>query len=260
MKKIYFAKLFIVSILIMIINNIVNLFDNAPDFFKYGDSLFHFLQNILSIINQLASSTAAAVIFYYCVEFLNKNKELDKYRDFRSDLYHVLYSYLESTKNIKGFEVFKGRQVKPGDMFTYKDVPIFINLVKSFDTNTIINNISSYLCTSESVKVVEFIRSINFGLGKLINHKNYRYLKNSTEKLQNISDLYEFDLYGSDEFFNNIVKKSINKEEDTRNYILELIDYYIYVLDDIIFLYENTDKFIESIEKRHIWTFITLLD
>lgn len=260
MKKIFFAKLFIVSILIMVLNNIVNLFNNAPELFKYGDILFHFFQNILSIITQLSSSMAAAIIFYYCVEFLNKSKDLDKYRDFRTRLYFIFYSYLESTKNAKGFEKFKDRQTKPGDMFNYKDVPIFIDLIESFDRNTLINNISNYLFSLEYKDIDKIIRSLNISIEKLKEFKDYRYVKESTERVDNILTLYEYDLSISEGFCDTIIEHSINKKEDIKNFLDDLVEYYICVLEDIIFLYENTNKFIDSIEKRNIWTFITLLD
>ena len=260
MKKIFFAKLFIVSIIIMFVNNIFHLFDTFPELFKYGDLFFHFSQNILSILSQLASSTAAAIIFYYCVEFLNKNKDLDKYKDFRKDLLFIFYSFLEETKNIEGFELFKHRQIKPGDMFTYHDVPIFIDLIQSSNKETLINSIVSYLKKLEYSDMDKFIKSLNYQIVKLKNHTNYRYIKDSSERIESIINIYDSELDISVGFYESIIKYSSNINEDIGNFINELIENYFYVLDDLMFLYKNTDKFIKSIEKRHIWTFITLLD
>ncbi len=79
--KISFGKVFIFMIILMVLEKVVLLFKDSPPLFNGADMMFHIFVNILSILSQLAASIAAAIIFFFCIEFVNKKKDLAKYID-----------------------------------------------------------------------------------------------------------------------------------------------------------------------------------
>lgn len=69
-----FYKTFIVCVLIMIIDQGVTFFENAPELFQGGDEIFHIIQAIVSVLTQLSASIAAAIVFYYMCQFVDARK------------------------------------------------------------------------------------------------------------------------------------------------------------------------------------------
>lgn len=72
--NIQFGLPFIICVCIMLFEKVYLMLNDLPELFNGADIIYHSVTNILSVITQLAASVAAAIIFYYCAEFLNKKK------------------------------------------------------------------------------------------------------------------------------------------------------------------------------------------
>jgi hypothetical protein len=101
--KIRFIKLFIVCVCIMVIEKLLFIFEDSPEIIVNGDLIYHAIMGVTSICSQLASSIAAAIIFYYCAEFINKKKVMGKYVDFRREILFLLYNHMEILTKLESF-------------------------------------------------------------------------------------------------------------------------------------------------------------
>lgn len=102
--EIQFWKIFICSVFIMLTEKFVLLFQNYKPIVKYGNVIYHFLVNILSVAAQLAASVAAAIFFYFCLEFANKKRDMEKYLNIRRILLFSIYHNMDTFSRIKNFE------------------------------------------------------------------------------------------------------------------------------------------------------------
>lgn len=103
--KAQFSKVFICSIAIMLTDKVILLFENFNPLIKYGDIIYHFIASILSVVTQLAASVASAIIFYYCIEFVNKKRDMQRYIDIRTTLLLFIYYHMESFARLRDLKV-----------------------------------------------------------------------------------------------------------------------------------------------------------
>lgn len=74
--RVDYLWLFILCVGFMVMDQIMKYLDYCPELFSGGNYIFHVIQSLTSILSQLAVSVAAAIIFYYVVEFINAKKKL----------------------------------------------------------------------------------------------------------------------------------------------------------------------------------------
>lgn len=77
--KIDFGLGFLLCILMMVFNEVWTILGNLPEAFPYGDFIYHIIVGVVAIINNLAIGIAAAIIFYYAVQFIDKKKNYEIY-------------------------------------------------------------------------------------------------------------------------------------------------------------------------------------
>lgn len=131
--KIDFGITFLISIFIMIFGQVWQLLDSQPEAFPYGNEIYHFLSVIFYVLSELAIGTATAILFYFMLQYLEKNKTIDMYTNYRTPIISVLYFHMKILKDIRPFYDLNNRTIGHGDFFTINEIPTLINVYDSLD-------------------------------------------------------------------------------------------------------------------------------
>lgn len=257
--KIDFGVAFIACLLIMIFYEGWKVLDTLPEIFQSGDIVYHFIAGVISIINQLAIGIASAIIFYYFVEFLDKKKNYEIYTNVRRDILFLCYSHLHLLTKIETFKVINNRDRRVADFYDCYDIPLLVNLFENNSTagqiEKIKNEIIEFFKTQSKKQIGEFTDSFKRDIELLKNKVNYRYFKESKDLIESIYLWYDDDF--------EMISQIYIFDEDEKNrsaYIETMADDYYRFLESTIVFYVELEKFIVSIEKKDIWTFIQMLE
>ncbi|MDD4049067.1 MAG: hypothetical protein PHI90_09685 [Clostridia bacterium] len=186
--KIDFGVTFIVCLLIMIFNEAWNVLDALPEFFQNGDTVYHFIAGVTSIINHLAIGIASAIIFYYSVEFLHKKKNYEIYTNIRRDILFLCYSHLRVLTKIETFKDINKRKRRVADFYDCYDIPLLVNLFEDNSSEKQVEKIKSevkdYFKRMNKKQIEEFTDSFKRDIELLKNKANYRYFKGSKDLIE----------------------------------------------------------------------------
>lgn len=253
--KVQFSKLFIFSVIIMLTEKFVLLFNDYKPLFKYGDIMYHFIANILSVATQLAASVAAAVIFYFCIEFANKKRDMKKYVDIRRTLLRCVYHHMEIFSNIESFE-----SIRLGNLnkryYDTESVEEFVILEKREFTEdnyeALIQKVKQYIGNNKDFD--GDMRAYSCNVEDLKKCRDYGYIKNSRDHIDSIIDGFEELQIGFDCYNNPLEETDINLAlEDVAKSFVYFIQLTLYFEIDI-------NAFMKSINKYKIIDFMKLLD
>lgn len=257
--NIQFLIPFIICVCIMLSEKIYLMFNNVPELFDGVDIIYHSIANILSVIAQLAASVAAAIIFYYCVEFLNKKKDMEKYIVFRRILLIQIYSFMKIFEHFNGFEDIN-RAKNNKRMHDLYDVERFYYILRKTEDysfrQSLINEIKEYIQKNMS-DFHGVIRSLRSTVDELSGSVlSYRYFRNSFNKVNDIKNIFE-ELDGIFIIFKDEIGSGQIDEEDVLNQIAEyFIDFVCEFVDFEVVL----GTFVAALNKKNMFTFMRLLD
>lgn len=256
--NIQFAIPFIVSICIMLFEKIYLLFDNLPELFNGGDIIYHSIANILSVVAQLAASVAAAIIFYYCSEFLNKKRNMNLYIDFRRTLLITLYFIMDILEQFDNFETIRRSTTKR--MHDVYDVKPFYFTLKNIEDEKnyqyLLNQLKQYLQININ-ELSNYMRGFHSTIKELTNNvSNYRYFRNSFNDMEEIKNIFE-DLYNTFIIYKDEKGSGEIDEEAAVNEIAELFIDFVQSYTDFEI---KLDTFMTAINRKRMVTFMRLLD
>lgn len=128
--RVDYLWLFILCVGFMVMDQIMKYLDYCPELFSGGDYIFHVIQSLTSILSQLAVSVAAAIIFYYVVEFINAKKKLGDIVEIRKHLIFMMYGHMRILCHTPSFDGLNRNKKRLNDkfkMFLIMDMPIFLD-------------------------------------------------------------------------------------------------------------------------------------
>lgn len=253
--KIQFSKLFVGSIFVMLVEKFVLLLENSKPLIKYGDIIYHFMTNILSVVAQLAASVAAAIIFYFCIEFANKKRDMEKYIDIRRTLLFSIYSHMKFFSRIEGFESIRLGNLNKS-FYDADSVEIFVRVAKKEFTEH--NREVLLEKVKQGIKYAKDfegdLRAYNSDIESLKKCKDYGYIKNSKENIDSIIDEFE-ELEIAFECYNNPLE-----ETDVNFALEEVANEYINFIQLTLYFEIDLNAFMKSINRYKIIDFMKLLD
>jgi len=258
--KISFGKVFIFMIILMVLEKVLLLFKDSPPLFNGADMMFHIFVNILSILSQLAASIAAAIIFFFCIEFVNKKKDLAKYIDLRRDLLFMQYSFMEILSLCSGFEKLKlgnlNKRYYDADTISLYNELLDFNLQDS-RRDSFLQDIKLYILNNTE-KFQKYLNTYPKHIQSLQKVKEYRFIKNSEEHINDIAEEFE-ETVGYLEIYMN----PLNTEElkTDMNFTLdELAKHYLNFIMLTTFFCRDLNAFMYALNNKKLWTFMKLLD
>ena len=257
--NIQFLIPFIICVCIMLFEKIYLMFNNVPELFDGADIIYHSIANILSVITQLAASVAAAIIFYYCAEFFNKKKDMEKYSVIRRTLLIQMYFFMEIFEHFNDFEVIKCANNNKRMHDFYDVEPFYYILRKTEDYSfrqSLINEIKEYIQKnmSDFHGVIRTLRSTVNELSDSV--LSYRYFRNSSNKVDDIKNIFE-ELDNTFIIFKYEIGSGQIDEEEVLNQIAEyFIDFVCEFVDFEVVL----GTFVAALNKKKMFTFMRLLD
>lgn len=264
--KIDFGWVFLSCILIMILSKVWIILGNYPEAFKYGSIIYQIFDVILFVLANLSIGVAAAVMFYYIQQLVDKKKNFDTYAELRRILLFLFYKHLVVLSQIDNFkEIKKGeRRVPLSSYIAYNiyDIPILLESYKRIDTNEekeiFKKALINYFSNMTDNQIEDFANSFKKQINEIIDKENIRYFKGSNELIRSVY------MYYNDDFslITNIYIRERKKNDNTNKeeVLSGLVDDYIMFLDASVKLFEELKTFIECFNKKKIITFIKMLD
>lgn len=254
--KIRFIPIFLLCIGILILDQIMKYLNNFPELFCGGDIIFHFFQSFINICSQLGVSVAAAIMFYYIIEYVNAKKRKDDLEEIRKYLLYTLYAHMNIVCHIKSFEVInrdKPRLKEFIKMFLIVDLPFFFyayNKTTNDKLKSELNENFTLVHSQAEIKKYLLYNLSSFekdikalkGLKLLSTYKGYR------DNIEELCSLYK-------EFYDGVI---IYKSEDKIECIDMLVEDYVTFFNSSIETYCYIEKYIESLENSNILQFMRL--
>lgn len=254
--KIRFASIFLICIGVLTLEQIMKYLDNLPELFTGGDCIFHFFQSILTICSQLGVSVAAAIIFYYLMEYVNVKKRKDDLETVRKYLLYTLYAHMNLVCNTKSFECLnRDKQRLKGSlkMFLIMDLPFFFYAYSETSNDTMQCDIYKYfvwahnndenkeLLISQLCSFAKDIKELK-GLRLISAYKGFR------NNIEELCAAYE-------EFYSGV---AIYKSEDNAECLEVIAEDYMLFFESTVETYCYIEKYIESLENSEIIQFMRL--
>lgn len=258
--KIDFSKTFIFSVLIILLSKVWTILGSFPEAFAYGSIIYHFFDVILFVLCNLSIGVAAAIIFYYVQRYTEKKKDFKLYTELRRILLFLLYKHLKILSEIEGFEVIKQREKERILGFDIYDIPKLMSSYNKIDSEEqkekFKKNLADYFKNMGEQQLQNFSDSFQKEIDEMKSKEDIRYFKDSDELIETIFSMYttEFSIC-ADIYVKN--RSELNDFQFTEE---PLVSDYIQFLDSTIELYEELQKFIESIEEKKFKVFIKMLD
>lgn len=259
--KINFLGIFILCIIIMSTDQIMKYLDYYPELFYGADYIFHILQSIINICSQLAVSIAAAIIFYYVLEFINEKKRINNFVEIRKYILFILYNHMNIICNLESFKNLnrnKKRLQGPIKMFFIVDIPILLECYNNCNKEIFKTELRHYFLKvhkdSEGKRLLMiFIENFGKDVENLLEYKDVSFYKGYTEDIEGLKSIYE----NMNEYID-----CYNDEEDACNldYCIEIIvDNYIDFLDESIHTYHIIERYIRCLKDKNFIEFMKML-
>ncbi|UOE53525.1 hypothetical protein [Cytobacillus oceanisediminis] len=142
--KIDFGLAFAICIIIMILGQVWTYLGELPEAFTYGSIVYKVVATLFFILTNLSIGTAAAIVFYFMQQFIEKKKTFETYTDLRADSYQLLYVNMMILRDIHGFEELKKGQQRYADFFYTLDAPLLFEVYKNIQEKEFKNNLKEY--------------------------------------------------------------------------------------------------------------------
>lgn len=259
--KINFSWIFIVCIMIMIADQIMRYLDCYPELFYGGDYAFHILQSAISICSQLSVSVAAAVIFYYAIEFINEKKKMDDFIEIRKYIIFILYKHMDILYNIESFKKLnRDKKRLNGDdkLFLIVDIPILLECYKKCSGEKIKVELNNYFSkihenTEKKRMLLMNLELIQQNIEALLKYKHFSFYKGYRKDIENLKSVYGdmkdyIDTYDYEDNINNL-----------EFVIVYIIEDYINFLEECIHVYHIVERYIMCLEDKRFVEFMRML-
>lgn len=253
--KIRFAYIFLICIGVLILDQIMKYLDNLPELFTGADCIFHFFQSFLNICSQLGVSVAAAIIFYYLLEYVNAKKRKDDLETIRKYLLYLLYAHMNLVCNTKSFECLnrdKQRLRGPLKMFLIMDLPFFFWAYGKTSNDTMQCELNKYFLWAHNNgnrgTLISYLCSFASDIDELKRLKLISAYKGFRNNIEELCAVYE-------EFYNGVV---IYKSENNAECLEVLAEDYMLFFESTVEIYCYIEKYIESLENSDIIQFMRL--
>ena len=253
--KIDFLLPFLISLAIMIAYEIIKNLAELPPLFSGADTLYDIILSVFSIASQLSVSFAAAIVFYYLAEFLNKRKALDKYIDCRRVIRTALIVMLDDLTRVDIFSSMR-LSVLNKRMYDGDDIQAFNHILRENDISSLTPKFEMLFIDNDELVLglSRMLTSLSSSLGK----NSYEYFKNSSEMIDGISNsITDFEMYS------NCWIESMGENKmqyDSKTAMDEMTKSFLYAIYDIFEYEERISLFMDSINQKKIITFMKLLD
>lgn len=259
--KINFSGIFILCIVIMSTDQIMKYLDYYPELFYGADYIFHILQSVINICSQLAVSVAAAIIFYYVLEFINEKKKINNFVEIRKYMLFILYNHMKiicNTESFKNLNRNKRRLQGPIKSFFIVDIPILLECYNNCDKEIFKMELRNYFFKvhkdSEGKRLLMIlIKNLGKEVENLLEYKDFSFYKGYTEDIEELTSIYE-NMNEYVDYYNN--------EKDAcslYSYTETIVDNYIDFLDESIHTYHIIERYIECLKEKNFIEFMKML-
>lgn len=245
--KIQFGRIFIICVSIMFIDQIFRLFESAPVLITWGNEIYHTLYVLITVSSMLSASIAAAIIFYYTLEFYNKKKDMSTYIDLRRDFLFIMYTHIELLSNLTHFATLK----KPFNRYTTVHIEPFLYLFSCLNLSDedFLEDLMQLLISEKG----SIPQNYRYHIETLKTKSNRLYFKNSIDHFDTLFDLYE-ELETWCEHL-EIPDNQIDDAEVLSNLTMSYIEF----LKHTCSFYVDVNVFMTSIIKFNLRDFLRLL-
>lgn len=257
--KIDFSLIFVLCIIIMIFGQIWTYLGELPEAFTYGSIIYKVVAVIFFILTNLAIGTAAAIVFYFMTQFLDKIKNFEIYANHRAVTLRLLYTHMMILKDIKEFEGLNND--RNGDFFYILDVPILIEDIRKInleeEKSLFKKNLKEYFLNIPKERLEKIMKSFEKNIQSIETIKEKRYFKGSKDLIESVTSSFR-----DDGDFSISFGWITNAKDDTNklDFVDELVKDYLDVLEATVDLYEEIQEFIDCIEKKRLIKFIRMVD
>lgn len=256
--KIDFAWIFILCVGLMIADQIIKYVDYLPELFDGADYIFHIVQSAVIICAQLSVSVAAAVIFYYVLEFINTKKRINDITEIRKYMLFILYHHMNIICHTESFGKLnrdKKRLDSSVKMFLTMDIPILLDCYNSYNQDSFSKELHSWFLKAHNSDegkrlLILDLKSFQKEIDKLVEYKRFPFYKGYTQDIEGVQSLYEEISEYTDMY----------KCDSITDYFEPMIDYYISFLDDCIHVYHIMERYVECLEEKRFFEFIKMMD
>lgn len=255
--KIDFRLSFALCIIIMIFDQIWRFFENSPEAFVYGDIIYHVVAVISFIFTNLAIGIAAAIVFYFMAQYLDKNKNFEIYAALRADTSRLLYTHMMILKEIKEFEGLNNDRY--ADFFYILDerklIEAFRRINLEEEKSQFKSNLKGDFLNTPKERLEKIMKSFEKNIQSLETNKEKRYFKGSKDLIESVTSRFRED-------FSKSFRWVTNAKNDTNllDSVDELVKDYLDVLEATVDLYEEVQEFIDCIENKRLIKFIRMVD
>lgn len=259
--KINFLGIFILCIIIMSADQIMKYLEYYPELFYGADYIFHIFQSIISICSQLAVSVAAAIIFYYVLEFINEKKKINHFIEIRKYMLFILYNHMNIICNMESFKNLnrnKKRLHGPCKSFLIGDIPILLECHNNSNKEKFKMELSDYFFKmhkdTEKKRILMIqIQQFEKEIEKLLEYKDFSFYKGYTEDIEELESIYK-----NMQEYSNIYDDE-DSTDNLEGVIDIIIDDYILFLDKSVHTYHIIERYIECLKDKHFVEFMKML-
>lgn len=249
--RIQFNKVFIVCIIIMIFEKVFLIFESANELIVFGDAIYHFFGGLIGITSQLSSSIVAAIIFYYALEFINKQNSMEEYLDFRRHHLYINYFHMEVLSQLSSFDELTIRKGEH-EYFYYDDIAVFRDIFyEKFDHN--FDLLKTQICDLYKQTAIfdKYVKSCEKELKIINKSKNINSFRGSSAYLRHVNA--SFNMF--QERFQILHKSNEYTDVLLSNFAIEFLEFVSFHLN----YYSELELFITAIEDKKIFEFIKRL-
>lgn len=256
--KIDFMGVFISCIVLMIMDETIKYLNYLPELFNGADYIFHIFQSVITICSQLGVSIAAAVIFYYILEFINAKKKINDITEIRKYMLFILYNHMNIICNTKSFEdLNRDKKRLKGDvkLFLFMDIPILLECYNDCNKEKFAKELNDYFLEvhkdidKKRILIIE-LQGFQKDITSLLEYKRFSFYKGYMEDIEGLQSVYE-EVDGYSEIY---------KSEDNIECFKFIIDNYLSFLEDCIHIYHIMERYVECLEDKHFIEFMKMMD
>ena len=257
--RIDFKSIFLACIGVMVLDKIMIALDSLPPLFNGADILYHIFASAISIFSQLAVSVAAAIIFYYIIEFYNIKRNIEKYIELRKDLLFILYAHMALVRHTNEFDYLNQRQRRVDDdvCFDMNDIPYLLHDFDKWDKEKAKSTMVPKLITffnGLSPRLQDwYINRFQKEIDSLKLKRDYRYIKGSSDDIDNIVSIHQdmmeyYDLW-------KVEGDTQKKEQFLSGVFSDYIDFF----NDSVNFYQLIQMFISCVDRKDIILYLKML-
>lgn len=243
-------------------DQIIKCFEDSPELFKGANYIFHIIQSLVSIISQLAVSVAAAIIFYYIMEFINAKKRINDIVEIRKSVLFMLYNHMRILCHTQIFDKLNRDKKRLADrfkIFLIVDIPIFLECYNECETEKLHDELVDYFRSVESnaeekENLIRNLQGFRKDIANLLEKKRFPFYKGYMQDIEELQAIYE-ELEGY-----TMIYKEEDENIDKLCCYEYIIEFYYFLLTDSVQTYCIMERYIECLEEKHVLEFIRMVD